>query len=682
MYVNEETAVYKVEMDGKVYYFCSEQCMLTFQRPEQERQLLRRLIFFSLGSGTLLMLLMFYNGPTPLLPKKFWAFFLATPVQFISGWRYYRGAWGALKGKTSNMDTLIAVGTLTAWIYSSFVVFLPQYAPTDEVYFDSAVMIIALILVGKYMEEVARGRASNAVRKLLDLQPPTARIERENGEVEEVGVEEVLPFDVLILRPGEKVPLDGEVIDGASSVDESMLTGESIPVTKRVGDHVIGGTINKEGAMKIEVTSIGMNTTLQQIAQMVQEAQLSRAPIQRLADTVASFFVPAVILVGLLTFASWYWWIGAGFGLALTRFIAVVIVACPCAMGIATPTAILVGASKGAENGILIKGGEFLEKTRELEAIVFDKTGTLTKGEIVVQRIVADDPDKTLRLAAGLEKFSEHPIGIAIVKEAERRGLTIKEPDDFEALMGRGVRGVLESSEVVIGSQKLMYDRGVDINSKLQEEAEKLFDAGLTIAFISINSKAEGIIAVADELKENARETVTKLSEMGLETIMITGDNVRTAEAISSQVGIKRFLAEVLPEDKVNQVKKLQEEGLVVAMVGDGINDAPALAQADVGIALGSGTDVAVESGGIILIRDNLMDVVTAINLSKKTYSKIKQNLFWAFFYNSALIPVAAGVFIPWSITMDPIFAAGAMAFSSFTVVLNSLLLRRFKAEM
>ncbi len=681
MYVNEESAVYKAEVDGKVYYFCSEQCMLTFLRPEQEMRVLRRLVLFSVGSGALLMFLMFYNGPLPFLSKELWAFILATPVQFIAGWRYYRGAWGALKGGTSNMDTLISIGTLTAWVYSSFAVFLPQFTPTDDVYFDSAVMIIALILVGKYMEEVARGRASNAVRKLLDLQPETARIERESGEVEEVGIEEVYPFDVLIIRPGEKVPLDGVVIEGASSIDESMLTGESIPVSKGIGNQVIGGTINKEGALKIEVTSIGMNTTLQQIVHMVQEAQLSRAPIQRLADTVAGYFVPLVIVVGLLTFAGWFWGIGSDFGEALTRFIAVVIVACPCAMGIATPTAILVGASKGAENGILIKSGEFLEKTRELDAVLFDKTGTLTKGEIVVQRIVAENPDETLRLAAGLEQFSEHPIGEAIVKRAGDIGLRIQEPEEFESLMGRGVKGIVENKQVVIGSQALILEMGVEIDPKLMEEAENLFEEGLTISFVSVDEVSAGIIAVADELKENAAEVIQRLHEIGLETVMITGDNLRTAQAIAAKVGITRFLAEVLPEDKADQVKTLQNEGLIVAMVGDGINDAPALAQSDVGIALGSGTDVAVESGGIVLIRDNLMDVVTAINLSKSTYSKIRQNLFWAFFYNSALIPVAAGVFIPRGIVMNPIFAAAAMAFSSFTVVLNSLLLRRFKSE-
>jgi Cu+-exporting ATPase len=681
MFVDEEHAAFTAEVDGRTYYFCSEACMLTFIQPEREREALKRLVYFSISLGAILMALMFYMGPLPLFPRQGWAFLLATPVQFIAGWRYYRGAWGAAKAGTLNMDTLIVVGSSTAYFYSAFVVFFPNLAPSTEVYFDASANILALILVGKLLEEIARGRASEAVRRLLDLQPPVASLLKEDGSEEKVPVEEVMPFDVLIVRPGEKIPLDGEVLEGASSVDESMITGESIPVAKGVGDPVIGGTVNKEGALKVEVTKIGMNTTLQQIVHMVEEAQLSRAPIQRVADTVASYFVPIVIAVGLIAFAGWYWSTG-DFELSITSFVAVVIVACPCAMGIATPTAILVGAAQGAKNGILIKGGDYLEKTRELQAVAFDKTGTLTKGEIAVTDVYADDPDDMLRLVASLERRSEHPIGEAIAKEAEIRGLNLPEPTDFEALAGRGVRGKVEGRELTVGTQRLMEEIGAEMDEKMGERAEEFFDEGKTLVFVSAEGRVVGLLAVADEMKDNAAEVVTRLKAMGLQVVMITGDNRKTAEAIAGQVGIDRFLAEVLPQDKVGEVRKLQEEGLVVAMVGDGINDAPALAQADVGIALGSGTDIAMETGGIVLIRNNLIDVVTSIQLSKATYSKIKQNLFWAFGYNSALIPVAAGVFRPWGIDMHPILAAGAMAFSSISVVSNSLLLRRFRPEV
>jgi Cu+-exporting ATPase len=681
MYVDEEHAAFTTEVEGRTYYFCSEACMLTFIQPERERRNLKRLVAFSISLGAATMAIMFYNGPLPVFSNHIWAFILATPVQFIAGWRYYRGALGAARAGTMNMDTLIAIGTSTAWAYSTLVVFLPGLAPSHEVYFDTSALILALILVGKLLEEIARGRASEAVRRLLDLQPPVARLLREDGTEEEVGVETVMPSDVLIVRPGEKIPLDGVVIDGASSVDESMVTGESIPVEKRVGGQVIGGTVNKEGALKVEVTKIGMNTTLQQIVQMVEEAQLGRAPIQRLADTVAAYFVPVVITIGLVSFAGWYFLAGASFGFALTSFIAVVIVACPCAMGIATPTAILVGAAKGAENGILIKGGDYLEKTRELQAVVFDKTGTLTKGEIAVTDVVGQDDVALLRSVASLERRSEHPIGEAIVRKAHEMDIDLVEPHDFEALPGRGVRGTVDGVQMVVGTQRLMEEIGAEVDEATRQSAERLFAQGKTLVFVSMKGRVVGLIAVADQLKENAADALARLRKMGLQVIMITGDNRRTAEAIAGQAGVDRYLAEVLPQDKAAEVRKLQDEGLVVAMVGDGINDAPALAQADVGIALGSGTDVALEAGGIVLIRNDLEDVVTAIQLSKATYSKIRQNLFWAFGYNSALIPVAAGALIPFGIQMHPVLAAGAMAFSSISVVSNSLLLRRFRPE-
>ncbi len=679
MYVNEEHAAFKVERGGKTYYFCSEGCMLTFQQPDRELKKLRNLAVFSLILGALTFIVMFAGVPLPLLPMEWWAFLLATPVQFVAGWRYYRGAWGALKARTANMDTLIVIGSTTAWAYSTFVVFFPQWAPSMDVYFDASALILALILIGKYLEEVARGRASDAVRKLLDLQPLMARIVREDGSEEEVGVETIMPMDILRVKPGERVPLDGVIVNGASSVDESMITGESVPVSKKAGDEVIGGTMNKEGSFKMDVTKIGMNTTLQQIVQMVEDAQLSKAPIQRFADTIAAYFTPTILIIATLSAFGWFYVGHETFGVAFTTFVAVVIVACPCAMGIATPTAILVGAGLGAQNGILIKNGEFLEKARSLQAVAFDKTGTLTKGELAVTDVVGDKPDDLLAAAASLEKLSEHPIGSAVVRKAEEKGLKLSEPKGFEALAGRGVKGSIGRRSYVVGTSRLMEEIKAEMPDEVKRQSEALYDQGKTLAFVSANGKVIGIIAVADQIKENAPKAIKKLKGMGLKVVMITGDNKRTAEAIAKQVGIDDYRAEVLPEDKVNVVKELQKEGLIVAMVGDGVNDAPALAASDVGIALGSGTDVAVETGGIVLIKNNLEDVARAIDLSKRTYSKIKQNLFWAFAYNSALIPVAAGVLIPWGIQMNPILAAGAMALSSITVVSNSLLLRRWR---
>ena len=679
MYVNEEHAAFKVERGGKTYYFCSEGCMLTFQQPDRELKKLRNLAIFSLILGSLTFAVMFAGVALPLLSMEWWAFLFATPVQFVAGWRYYRGAWGALKARTANMDTLIVIGSTTAWAYSTFVVLFPRWAPSMDVYFDASALILALILIGKYLEEVARGRASDAVRKLLDLQPPMARIVREDGSEAEVGVETIMPMDILRVKPGERIPLDGVIVDGASSVDESMITGESVPASKKAGDEIIGGTMNKEGSFKMDVTKIGMNTTLQQIVQMVEDAQLSKAPIQRFADTIAAYFTPTILIIATLSAFGWLYVAHETFGVAFTTFVAVVIVACPCAMGIATPTAILVGAGLGAQNGILIKNGEFLEKARSLQAVAFDKTGTLTKGELAVTDIVGDKPDELLAAAASLEKLSEHPIGTAVVKKAEEKGLKVSEPKNFEALAGRGVKGSIGRRNYVVGTSRLMDEIKAEVPDEMKRQSKALYDQGKTLAFIAANGKVIGIIAVADQIKENAPKAVKKLRDMGLKVIMITGDNKRTAEAIAKQVGIDDYRAEVLPEDKVNVVKELQKEGLIVAMVGDGVNDAPALAASDVGIALGSGTDVAVETGGIVLIKNNLEDVARAIDLSKRTYSKIRQNLFWAFAYNSALIPVAAGVLIPWGIQMNPILAAGAMALSSITVVSNSLLLRRWR---
>jgi len=679
MYVDEAKAQFKAEVRGRMYYFCSESCMRTFLKPEAELRNLKHMVAFSLALGIPTLIFSFVKI-LPLLSNNVWLFLFATPVQFIAGWRYYKGTLDAIKNRAANMDTLIATGTTSAWLYSTMVTFFPSVFPNSEVYFDTAALIIALVLVGKLLEDIAKGKASEAVRKLMELQPSLARVIR-NGVEEEIPVEQVQVGDTLVVKPGEKIPVDGIVVGGHSTVDEKMITGESIPVEKKVGDEVIGATMNKAGMLKFKATKVGADTTLSQIIKLVEEAQIARAPIQRLADVVSSYFVPAVFAVAVASFLAWYLIGEKGFTFALAIFISVLIIACPCALGIATPTAIMVGTGKGAENGILIKGGEYLEKTHKLNTIVFDKTGTLTKGEPSVTDIVTEEDmreDELLYLAASVEKHSEHPIGLAIVERAKEKKIELAEPTEFEAIAGHGVKAKVEGKKLVMGTLKLMKDERVFLSEELEKSANMLFDEGKTLSFVAVGKKVKGIIAVADTLKPNAVEAVKRLQKMGLEVIMLTGDNKRTAAAIAKKTGIDRYLAEVLPQDKANEIKELQREGKIVAMVGDGINDAPALAQSDVGIAIGGGTDVALETGGIVLIKDDLMDVVTSIQLSKKTVSKIKQNLFWAFFYNVAFIPIAAGVLAPLGILMHPIYAGAAMASSSVTVVTNSLLLRRF----
>jgi len=679
MYVDEAKAQFKAEVRGRMYYFCSESCMRTFLKPEAELRNLKHMVAFSLALGIPTLIFSFVKI-LPLLSNNVWLFLFATPVQFVAGWRYYKGTLDAIKNRAANMDTLIATGTTSAWLYSTMVTFFPDFFPDSEVYFDTAALIIALVLVGRLLEDIAKGKASEAVRKLMELQPSLARVIR-NGVEEEIPVEQIQVGDIIVVKPGEKIPVDGIVVGGHSTVDEKMITGESIPVEKKVGDEVIGATMNKAGMLKFKATKVGADTTLSQIIKLVEEAQIARAPIQRLADVVSSYFVPAVFAVAVASFLVWYFLGGKGFTFALAIFISVLIIACPCALGIATPTAIMVGTGKGAENGILIKGGEYLEKTHKLNTIVFDKTGTLTKGEPSVTDIVTEEDmreDELLYLAASVEKHSEHPIGLAIVERAKEKKIELAEPTEFEAIAGHGVKAKVEGKKLVMGTLKLMKDERVFLSEELEKSANMLFDEGKTLSFVAVGKKVKGIIAVADTLKPNAVEAVKRLQKMGLEVIMLTGDNKRTAAAIAKKTGIDRYLAEVLPQDKANEIKELQREGKIVAMVGDGINDAPALAQSDVGIAIGGGTDVALETGGIVLIKDDLMDVVTSIQLSKKTVSKIKQNLFWAFFYNVAFIPIAAGVLAPLGILMHPIYAGAAMASSSVTVVTNSLLLRRF----
>ena len=559
-----------------------------------------------------------------------------------------------------------------------------KHIPRRRSIFDTAAMSITFILTGKLLDSIAKRRTSEAIRKIMGLQAKIARVIR-NGEEQEIPIEDVQAGDIVVVRPGEKIPVDGIVIEGYSSVDEKVITGESIPVEKKQGDQVVGATMNKTGMLKFKATKVGKDTVLAQIINMVEDALSSKAPVQRLADVASSYFVPIIIITATLSALVWYFLVAAGFIFALTVFIAVLIVACPCALGLATPTAIMVGVGKGAENGILIKSGEALETAHHLQAVVFDKTGTLTKGEPEVTDISPTKPfseDQFLQFAAVAEKNSEHPLGEAIVKRAKESGIQVDEPEFFDSIPGYGVEVKHNAAKILLGNRKLMETKGVNID-QLEGKMVELEEEGKTAMLMAIDNKAAGLIAVADTLKEHSTEAVKTLQQMGLEVIMITGDNERTAQAIALQVGVNRVLAEVLPSEKAIEIKRLQADDKVVAMVGDGINDTPALAQANIGIAVGNGTDVAIETGDIVLIKNDLRDVVVAIQLSRATMKKIRQNLFWAFFYNIALIPLAAGAFFPIvHVLFNPVYASIAMASSSVTVVSNASLLRRFRPKI
>ncbi|NQV09234.1 heavy metal translocating P-type ATPase [Candidatus Woesearchaeota archaeon] len=611
-------------------------------------------------------------------------FLLATPIMLLGYQFFTKGTITVIKTRTANMDTLVAIGTGTAYGYSVvatiFIFNGNALFGLKDIYFEVAGLLIVFILLGRYLEAVVKGKTSEAIKKLMGLQPKIAIVIRNNKE-QEISISEVVVGDIVVVKPGQKIPVDGVIIEGHSSVDESMISGESIPVEKIKGNKVIGATINKTGSFRFRTTKIGKDTMLAQIIKLVEDAQGSKAPIQKLADTISAYFVPVVVTIGIIASITWFL-TGQSFLFSLTILIAVFIIACPCALGLATPTAVMVGTGKGAENGILIKSAEALQIAGKINTIIFDKTGTLTKGEPEVTDILTIGDytkDDILKFSAIAEKNSEHPLGESIVKEAKKSKINIPNPKKFDSITGKGIEVVYENNIIHLGNRKLMELNNIDI-SILENKLKEYETQGKTAMIVAIGKKASGIIAVADTLKEHSKYAVEKLQELGLDVIMITGDNKRTGEAIADQVGIKKVLAEVLPEDKSKEVKKLQNEGKIVAMVGDGINDAPALMQANIGIAIGSGTDVAIESGDIVLVKDDLRDVVIGIDLSRYSMRKIKQNLFWAFFYNAMGIPIAAGILYPFTgFLLNPVIAGAAMAFSSVSVVTNSLSMKRYK---
>jgi Cu+-exporting ATPase len=680
-------------------------------REEEYRDQRRKFWLAAVLSAPVLVVAM-SHGSIPLFDAS-WSNWLqlalTAPVVLYCGAQFYRGAWAAFRHRAADMNTLIATGTGAAFLYSTLATIFPGFfaqaagsaaempgmpgmaeagtaATMPPVYFEAAAVIIALILLGRMLEARARGRTGDAIRRLMGLQARTARVVR-GGVEADIPVEEVRPGDTVIVRPGEKIPVDGVVTEGASSVDESMLTGESLPVEKRAGAEVFGATINRTGSFRFRATKVGRDTVLRQIVRLVEEAQGSRAPVARLADRVSGVFTPVVICVAIVTFVVWFVAAPeeARFTTALVNFVSVLIIACPCALGLATPTAIMVGTGRGAENGVLVKGGESLETAHKIQAVVFDKTGTLTRGEPRLTDVIAADgadADEMLRLVASAERGSEHPLGEAIVRGARERGLQLSGAEGFEAVAGRGVEARVEGHTVLLGNLRLLAERGVEAG-EFEARAEELSAAGRTPMFVAVDGTAAGLVAVADEVKPGARAAVGQLQAMGIEVLMLTGDNERTARAVAREVGVERVVAGVLPEGKTEEIRRLQGEGKVVAMVGDGINDAPALAQADVGISIGTGTDVALEASDVTLIKGDLRGVVTAVALSRATMRTIRQNLFWAFAYNVVGIPVAAGLLYPFTgWLLSPVLASAAMSLSSVSVVANSLRLRRFRAPL
>jgi len=687
MLVEEGEHALKATRYGTTYYFCSETCLIQFQAPAKSLARLKRLVALGAILTAPIASLTYLPIISDRAANNLVMFILSLPIQFVVGYRFYRGSYDALRSRVGNMDLLIGLGTSAAWIYSTIVTFVPGFFPGSETYFETSAIIITLIQTGNLLEYITKGKASEAVHRLLSLQPTTAHVIRDGVETG-IPVESVEVGDVLIVRPGEKVPVDGRVVEGSSAVDESMITGESLPRDKRGGDEVIGATINKTGLLKIQATKVGQDTVLSQIAKLVEEAQVGKAPLQRLADKVSAYFVPAVILIATASFLFWYFVARIGLAFSLLAFVSVVIIACPCALGIATPAALLVGTGKGAENGILIKGGDQLEEAHKANTVIFDKTGTLTKGQPAVTDIVAIgkiSEAQILGFAGSVEKGSEHPLAQAVVNAAQKMNVNLSDPSDFEALPGLGVKATVDDQEVLLGNTDLMEKFSIPTN-RYAEKVATLQGQGKTVTFLALDRKPVALFGIADTAKETAADAVKALKSMGLEVVMLTGDNERTAKAIARTLGIDTVISGVRPDQKEEHIRKLQADGKKVVMVGDGINDAPALAAADVGIAIGSGTDVAKETGGIILIKDDLTDVPKALLLSRATVRKIKQNLLWAFIYNVALIPIAAGILVPLLgpgiYQVLPLLAGAAMAISSVTVVSNSLLLRRFNPKI
>lgn len=676
MNVDEKTTKLTSERQGKKYYFCSTTCQLQFEKPEKEFKELKIALLVSWPLTIVVAILTYLLS---ISYGNYIMFVLASIIQFYAGQRFYFGIWDAIRNKSANMDTLIAIGTSAAWLYSTVVTFIPSAFPTGGVYFDTSTIIISLILTGTYMQRLAESRASTAVSALIALQPKIAHL-IVYGKIVDKQIEELKIGDLLLVKTGEKIPTDSVVIDGSSSVDESMITGESIPITKRVGDKVIGGTINTTGSLKIKITKIGEDTALSQIIKIVEDAASSKVPIQKLADKISSYFVPFVVLVAIISSLAWYIIGGVGLNAGVLIFVSVLIIACPCALGIATPAALLVSSGRAAKEGILVKSGESLQIASKVDVIVLDKTGTLTKGKPEVTDIISisDYSEKEmLRYAAIAEMNSEHVLGNSIVEKAKKNKIKIEFPKKFTYKQGSGIIAMdKKGRRITVGNRDLFTKEQL---KDLEKQIEKLELQGKTVLIVGIGKEIVGFIALADVLKEDSKEAIAEFKKNGKEVWLITGDNERVANAIAKQLGIENVMAQAKPRDKLKEIIELQKQGNIVAMIGDGVNDAPALTKSDLGIAIGAGTDVAIQAGGIILIRNRVSDAVFALELGKRTMSKIRQNLFWAFGYNIILIPIAAGALIPFfTISVYnflPMLAALAMAFSSVTVVSNSLLL-------